>query len=35
MVEDNPKMNELEEMISFCKKNKEIYIYMVMIQFKK
>ena len=22
-----PKMNELEEMISFCKKNKEIYIY--------
>lgn len=27
MVEDNPKMNELEEIISFCKKNKYIYIY--------
>jgi hypothetical protein len=27
MVEDNPKMNELEELASFCAKNDEIYIY--------
>jgi len=35
MVEDNPKMNELEELISFCKGCKYIYIYMGMIQYIK
>ena len=27
MVQDNPKMNELEEMIQFCKDCKEVFIY--------
>lgn len=27
MVEDNPRMNELEELIEFCKKYDKIYIY--------
>ena len=27
MIEDNPRMNELEELVEFCKKHKKIYIY--------
>lgn len=27
MIEDNPKMAELDELIDFCQKNKSIYIY--------
>lgn len=27
MVEDNPRMNELEEMVNFCENHEAIYIW--------